>query len=93
MSAGPIQRAMGAVGLIALAPTAVMLATDAITPADAAVRAVATVAGILVISRLVDLWFRSVAGSLERKAEQSQPTPSPEGPRRRRSDRAAASAS
>ncbi|HEY8340501.1 MAG TPA: hypothetical protein VIK95_11555 [Egibacteraceae bacterium] len=93
MSAGPVQRAMGAVGLVALAPTAVMLVTEAITPADAAVRAVATVAGILLLSRLVDLWFRSVAGSLEREAERAAEERPADHPQRRRTDRAATSAS
>lgn len=93
MSAGPIQRAMGALGLVALAPTAVMLASGAITSADAAVRAVVTVVATLVLARLADLWFRSVAGSLERQAESPGADEPADHPRRRRSDRAATPAS
>jgi hypothetical protein len=89
MSAGPVQRFMGAVGLVALAPTAAMLGVGAITAADAAVRAVATVVGIVVLSRLADLWFRTVAGSLERKAEREEAEAPERGPGRRKTDRPA----
>lgn len=82
MSPGPLRRLTGAIGLLALAPTAVMLTTDAITVADAALRAGVTLVGVILLGRVTGWWLSSMARGLERDA-----APDPGVPRRRASDR------
>jgi hypothetical protein len=85
MSVGPLRRLAGTLGLLALAPTAAMLAAGLITPADAAMRAVVTLLGIMLIARIVGWWLALLAGNLERAGDQAAPDPL--SPGRRVSDR------
>lgn len=55
MSAGPLRRVIGVFGLLALAPIAVALATGAVAPEDAAMRAVAVGVVVVVIGRVARL--------------------------------------
>jgi hypothetical protein len=73
MSTGPLHRLAGALGLLALAPTAVLLAGGLITPADAALRAVVTLAGVLVLARIARWWVSVVLARFEREAEAAKP--------------------
>ena len=80
MSPGPIRRAAGAVGLVALAPTAVMLMTDSITPSVAAVRAAITLVFAVGLARLAAWWLESIAQSHQRAASKLQPAPQEAAP-------------
>lgn len=66
MTASPLQRATATAGLLALVPIAALLATEAITPRDAALRAVAVIAAITVITRVLRLAVGSLAGRMDR---------------------------
>lgn len=67
MSPGPLRRLTGAVGLVALAPTAVMLVVGSVSLADAALRAGATLAVVTVGGRLTGWWLSSMASQFERR--------------------------
>jgi hypothetical protein len=68
MSAGPLRRVAAAVGLVALVPIASMLVQGALTPEEAAQRAVAV--GLVVIV-LGNVARRVVAGVLSRVERRS----------------------
>ena len=71
-------------GLVALIPTAVLLALGALQPAQAAVRAVATLVGVMAIGRLAAWWMRAIAGRLEQRQDAQASTAA--HPLRRSSD-------
>lgn len=85
MRSGPLRRIVAVVGLLALVPTAWLLATGAVTPVQAAVRALATLGTVLLVGRLVAWWLGTVARRMERAAD----TRARPAPRRRRTDRPA----
>ncbi len=85
MSTGPLRRLVGTAGLIALVPIAAGLLFGSVTPVDAALRALATLAGVLVIGRLARWWLSSVARSFERDGTGEGTDGTPE-PRRRQAD-------
>ena len=87
MNTGPLRRLVGTAGLVALTPTAVMLLTGGITPFDAAVRALATLAGTMVIGRVASFWLTSIASSFERQADPDAPEETTPQFARRRKDR------
>lgn len=66
MSVGPLRRLTGAVGLVALVPTAWLLATNAITLTDAAMRATATLIAVVAVGRVIGWVVGGLAGSFER---------------------------
>ena len=81
MQTGPLRRLVGAVGLIALVPTALLLIGGDITAVDAAVRALVTMLGVVVIGR-------ATGAFLDRQARRLEAVPSEETvPRRRTGDR------
>lgn len=87
MTPGPLRRLIGTVGLFALAPTALMLALDQITPLDAALRGGATLAAAIVIGRLAGWWVMLMARGLEAPpAEEPAAGSSQPQPQRRRGD-------
>jgi hypothetical protein len=86
MKTGPLRRVFGTLGLVALAPTALMLARGLLTPTDAAVRAAATLAAVVVLSRLAGWWVGSMAGAFERAAADAEAAAEQPAPRRRRTD-------
>lgn len=89
MSPGPLRRLTGTLGLVALAPTALMLAMDRITPLDAALRAAATLLAAMLIGRVADWWVSAIARGLELPddaGDELEDAP----PRRRRDDAPAA---
>lgn len=82
MSTGPLRRMVGTCGLVALSPTAVMLAQDVISPADAGRRAVATLAAATVLGRVATWWLSSTATTFERSAPGEEDDASPAAERR-----------
>jgi uncharacterized membrane protein YraQ (UPF0718 family) len=91
MSIGPLRRFVGMLGLLALAPTAVMLGLGRITPATAALRAVATLLVAVIIGRVAGWWVAEMARGYEFDAgEAAGGRAEPGAPQRRRSDRSSA---
>lgn len=86
MSSGPLRQVVGAVGLLCLLPTAWLLATGALTPVQSAVRALATLLGVLIVGRIAAWWLDSVARTLEKHGDDD----GNDRPRRRRTDGPAA---
>jgi hypothetical protein len=90
MTVGPLRRLVGTLGLLALVPTAMMLALGRITPLDAALRATATLLAAMVIGRVAGWWVVQMARGYEDVPEATVgavATPAAEEqPRRRRSD-------
>lgn len=84
MSPGPLRRLMGMLGLLALAPTALMLALDQIAPLDAALRGTATLLACMIIGRAAGWWVDLIARGLEQPG--SGPDASGDALRRRRDD-------
>ena len=87
MKAGPLREVAGIVGLLALVPTAAMLALGQVTVADAAVRAGVTLLGVQLIARIATWWLRAFLSSIE-VTEDEKPA---EAPTRRRLDQQHAS--
>jgi hypothetical protein len=87
MSVGPIRRLVGLLGLLALAPTAVMLATGQVSPADAALRAVATLLLTMLIGRVACWWVDQMARGFDATAGAGPVAPAEAGtPGRRAGD-------
>jgi hypothetical protein len=88
MTPGPLRRLIGTVGLIALTPTALMLATERIDPLDAALRAGATLLAALIIGRLAGWWVAEMARGYEATlaAQAADQQEGGEQPRRRAAD-------
>ncbi len=68
MTVGPLRRATGLVGLVALAPTAVMLATGALAPQEAAMRAVAVLVAVVVVGHAARVTLTGLVQRFERRA-------------------------
>jgi hypothetical protein len=56
---GPVRRAAGILGLLALAPTGIGLLSGTLSPADAAIRAAVTLVAARVVARVVSAWLRN----------------------------------
>ena len=70
---GPVRRAAGILGLLALAPTGIGLLSGTLTPTDAGIRAGATLVAAMLVTRVVSWWLRSAV-------ERPQPAPQPDAP-------------
>ena len=78
---GPVRRAAGMLGLLALAPTAIGLLSGTLTPADAAVRAAATMVAAVAVARLASWWLRSAVERPEpEQAGEGSSAPGADGP-------------
>ena len=66
MSPGPLRRITAAIALLALAPIAAMLLTSAITPQEAAARAIMVVAVVLLVGNLVRVIITQLLHRVER---------------------------
>jgi len=97
MSTGPLRRLFGTLGLFALVPTAALLATGAVEPGEAAMRAAVTVLAVVALGRVTNWWLSSAASAFEREADEagaadaagaadSTRAPGDDRPQRRRSD-------
>jgi hypothetical protein len=67
MSAGPLRRAIGLLGLLALAPVLLQLALGTITPEDAALRALAIAVVVVGLGRLAQLVLTRLLHRVERR--------------------------
>jgi hypothetical protein len=65
MSAGPLRRTMAVLGLLALLPVAWLLATGALTPETAALRAGVVLVAVLVLGNLARLVLTGVLHTVE----------------------------
>jgi hypothetical protein len=88
MTPGPLRRLIGTVGLIALAPTALMLASERIEPLDAALRAGATLLAAIIIGRLAGWWVSEMARGYEAARAEEEAASDADLDRRRQSERA-----
>lgn len=70
MSAGPLRRIIGVLGLLALAPIAISLATGSVAPEDAALRAVAVGVVVVAIGRVARAVLHATVRHVEAKAPQ-----------------------
>lgn len=84
MSAGPLRRLVGTLGLLALVPTALLLLRGSVTVTDAAVRGGATLVAVVVLGRVAGWMLSFLAGEFERAGDGSDGTPAAAGPERRR---------
>lgn len=69
MSAGPLRRLVGILGLLALVPTAAMLTAGTITLEDAALRAGATLLAAWLLGKVAGWWLSFLAREFERAGE------------------------
>jgi hypothetical protein len=74
VTAGPLRRIIGVLGLLALAPVALALATGTVAPEDAALRAVAVGASVVVLGRVA----QAVLSATVRRFEGDEPATTPE---------------
>lgn len=77
MSAGPLRRLLGGLGLAALAPVAWRLADGSLDPMDAAVRAVITLLVVVVVGRLLSAWVHAVATTYDQAVVVRDDEPGP----------------
>lgn len=85
MKTGPLRRAAGTAGLLALLPVGVMLLTGALTVADAALRGGAIFVAVTGVGRVAGWWMAGLLRDFEKQSEAAEtPTDaeSPEGRRR-----------
>lgn len=73
MTVGPLRRLVGLLGLLALGPTAAMLAVGRITPADAAGRALATLIVTILVGRVAGWWVAQMARGYELDSTDAEP--------------------
>lgn len=66
MSAGPLRRITAVVGLLALAPIAVMVLTSALTPEQAAGRAILVTATVVLLGNLARIVLTQLLHRVER---------------------------
>jgi hypothetical protein len=69
VSAGPLRRVSAGIGLVALVPIASMLVQGALTPEEAAQRAVVVGLVVIVLGNLARRVVASVLSRVERRAE------------------------
>ena len=67
MSPGPLRRITAAIGLLAMAPIAMMMFTSALTPQEAAMRAVVLVLAVLLVGNLVRVIITQLLNRVERE--------------------------
>lgn len=67
MRSGPLRRLVGAFGLVALVPTAVLLLQGGLSPGVAALRALATLGVAVLLGRGVGWWLSATARGFERR--------------------------
>jgi hypothetical protein len=68
MAAGPVRRGVATLGLLALVPTAALLASGGLTLEDAAMRAAITLAAVILLAKIVSFALRAVADRAGRMA-------------------------
>ena len=84
MSPGPLNRATGALGLLALVPTAIMSAVGNITAADTAVRAGVTLVLVIAVRKVIGWYLAITASAFERQLSDADGVDDMDAERRRR---------
>jgi hypothetical protein len=77
---GPVRRAAGILGLLALAPTGIGLLQDTLTPADAAMRGAVTLVVASLVTRVASWWLRSAVERPQPAAADDHSLADPAGP-------------
>lgn len=70
MSAGPLRRTAAALGLLGLLPIAYLLIVGAITPEEAALRAVAVAVAVVLVGRLARVVLTRMLHRMERRGRE-----------------------
>lgn len=78
MSAGPLRRATGAIGLLVLLPVVVLFATGALSPEQAALRALTILVVTLLVGRLASVVVRLTLRRFEPGEDTSVTAPNPQ---------------
>ena len=79
MSTGPLNRLTGALGLLALVPTAIMSAMGNLTATDTAVRAAVTLLLVLAVRKVIGWYIALTASSFERQTPDEASATAAEG--------------
>jgi hypothetical protein len=69
MSAGPLRRTTGIVGLVALLPILVQLATGSMTPEDAAVRSLVVAIVVVLLGNVARVVLTQLLHRVERRQD------------------------
>ncbi|MFA9446437.1 hypothetical protein [Egicoccus sp. AB-alg6-2] len=78
MSAGPLRRAIAALGMLALIPILAMMASGAITPIDAAIRALSVAAAVIVLGNVARAFLTGALRRVERRASAEERRTAPD---------------
>ncbi|HSK21949.1 MAG TPA: hypothetical protein VK906_02170 [Egicoccus sp.] len=91
MSASPLRRTFAVMGMLALIPILALMATGAITPMDAAIRALSVWLAVVVLGRIARAFLAGALRRVERRAGDPEPDAAqpaaPSGVDRRADDR------
>lgn len=91
MSASPLRRTFAVLGMLALIPILALMATGAITPMDAAIRALSVWLAVVVLGRIARAFLAGALRRVERRAGDAEPgaaqPATPAGVDRRADDR------
>lgn len=68
MSIGPLRRVTAGIGLLAMAPIAAMLVTDALTPEAAALRAVGVLVAVVAVGNGARIVLTRLLARVERRS-------------------------
>ncbi len=74
MTAGPLNRVTGALGMLALLPTALLSATGNLTAGDTATRAGVTLVAVIAVRKVVGWYISVTASSFERQRGDDEAT-------------------
>ena len=72
MSIGPLRRVTAGIGLLAMAPIAAMLVTDALTPEAAALRAVVVLAAVVAVGNGARMVLTRLLLRVERRSTDTE---------------------
>ena len=72
MSASPLRRTFAVLGMLALIPILALMATEAITPIDAAIRALSVWLAVVVLGRIARAFLAGALRRVERRAGEAE---------------------
>lgn len=73
MSVGPLRRTFAVLGMLALIPILALMATGAITPIDAAIRALSVWLAVVVLGRIARAFLAGALRRVERRSGELEP--------------------
>lgn len=79
MKPGPLRQLTGALGLIGLTPTALLLGQGAVSAGEAALRSLVTLVAVVAVGRLAAWWLTTTATAFESRSQ--APADAPTGRR------------